>query len=95
MDCSSNHVFRVKRGRMLGGILEEGDVREYGLADGLHGSGRCQTAPICGGRSLGRIWVSMNRGFSVVIPRGSSGLRSGHRPVQTISADGEPIEHAR
>ena len=35
--ATSNHVLRVKRDKLLQGTLADGDVREYGLADGLRG----------------------------------------------------------
>ena len=35
--ATSNHVLRVNRDKLLRGTLAEGDIREYGLADGLRG----------------------------------------------------------
>ena len=35
--ATSNHVVRVKRDKLLRGALSEGDLHEYGLADGLRG----------------------------------------------------------
>ena len=35
--ATSNHVLRVNRDKLLRGALAEGDMREYGIADGLRG----------------------------------------------------------
>ena len=87
------HVLRVKRDKLWKGALGEGDVREYGLADGLRGVEGVKRHQSVVADSLGRIWLSMNRGISVVDP---ARLTSNSAPaivhIQTISADGSPIE---
>ncbi len=35
---TANHVIRVERKKLLGGPIDEADVREYGSADGLGGT---------------------------------------------------------
>jgi ligand-binding sensor domain-containing protein/signal transduction histidine kinase len=90
--ATSNHVLRVNRDRLLRGALVEGDVREYGLADGLRGVEGVKRHRSVVIDPLGRIWFSLNRGISVVDP---ARLRSNSAPaivhVQTILADGSPI----
>ncbi len=90
--ATSNHVLRVRRDKLLQGALVDGDVREYGLADGLRGLVGVKRHRSVVTDTLGRIWFSMNRGISVVDP---ARLMVGSAPaiahVQAISADGETI----
>jgi ligand-binding sensor domain-containing protein/signal transduction histidine kinase len=89
---TSNHVLRVKRDKLLQGTLVDGDVREYGLADGLRGLEGVKRHRSVVADPLGRIWFSMNRGISVVDPER---LKSNSIPVmvqvQTVAADGTSI----
>ena len=90
---TSNHVLRVKRDKLLQGTLADGDVREYGLADGLRGLVGVKRHQSVVADPLGRIWFSMNRGISVVDPQR---LRSNSIlamvQVQTIAVDGNSIQ---
>ncbi|HKE32623.1 MAG TPA: two-component regulator propeller domain-containing protein, partial [Candidatus Angelobacter sp.] len=91
--ATENHVVRVNRDKLLSGALFDGDVREYGLADGLP-----STEGVKRHRSVvvdpsGRIWFSLNRGISVADPArlaGSSVPALVH--ILTVSADGGPID---
>ncbi len=85
---TTSHVVRVNGGSLLSGSLKAGDFEEFGPADGLAG-----TAGVNRSRSIvcdaaGRIWVSTNRGISVVNP---AWLNVTPRPVlahiQGVSAD--------
>jgi signal transduction histidine kinase len=90
--ATSNHVMRVNREKLLHGALADGDVREYGLADGLRGVEGVKRQRSVVTDPKGRIWFSMNKGISMVDP---ARLRSNSTPaiahVQAISADGNPI----
>jgi ligand-binding sensor domain-containing protein/signal transduction histidine kinase len=90
--ATSNHVLRVNRERLLRGALVEGDVHEYGLADGLRGMEGVKRHQSVVRDPAGRIWFSLNRGISVVDP---ARLRSNSPPaiahIQMILADGSPI----
>jgi ligand-binding sensor domain-containing protein/signal transduction histidine kinase len=90
---TSNHVLRVKRDNLLRGSLTDGDVREYGLADGLRGVEGVKRHQSVVADPLGRIWFSMNRGDSVVDP---ARLTNSSVPaivqIQTISTDGKVID---
>jgi signal transduction histidine kinase/ligand-binding sensor domain-containing protein len=91
--ATSNHVLRVKRNRLLGGGFSDGDVREYGLADGLLGTEGVKRDRSVFSDALGRIWFSMNRGLSVVDPSratGNSAPALVH--VETVSVDGSAID---
>jgi signal transduction histidine kinase/ligand-binding sensor domain-containing protein len=89
---TSNHVLHVKRDKLLQGTLADGDVREYGLADGLRGLEGVKRHQSVVADPLGRIWFSMNRGISVVDPeRLKSDSILAMVQVQTIAADGNSI----
>jgi len=86
---TSNHVLRVKRDALMRGSLADADVREFGTADGLRGLEGVKRHQSVIGDPLGRIWLSMNRGISVVDPArltNSSVPAIAH--IETLSADG-------
>lgn len=90
--ATSNQVLRVNRERLMRGTLGEGDVREYGLADGLRGVEGVKRHSSVVMDSAGRVWFSLNRGISVVDP---ARLTRNSAPaivhVQRISADGNEL----
>lgn len=90
--ATSTHVLRVNRESLLQGKLNEGDLREYGVADGLRGADGVRRFRSVVADASGRIWFSLNRGISLVDP---SRLRRNTAPafaqVQSISADGNDI----
>ena len=91
--ATSNHVLRVNRDKLLSSSLADGDVREYGLADGLRGVEGVKRHRSVVTDSLGRIWFSLNKGISVVDPtrlRSNSTFAITH--IQSILADGRPID---
>lgn len=90
---TANHVVRVNRDKLLSGSLGDGDVREYGLADGLPSTEGVKRHRSVVADPLGRIWFSLNRGLSVADPArlaGSSVPALVH--ILTMSADGGPID---
>jgi ligand-binding sensor domain-containing protein/signal transduction histidine kinase len=89
---TSNRVLRLDRNQLRRNTLEEGQVREYGLADGLRGVEGVKRHQSMVADPLGRIWVSMNGGISVVDPaRLARSSTPAIAHVQTIFADGAPI----
>ena len=91
---TSRHILRVKRDSLLRDRVVDGDVREYGIADGLRGTeGRKGHQSIVVDR-LGRVWISLNRGISSVNP--ARLVRDDSSPVkihlQTVSADNSPVK---
>ena len=89
---TSNHILRVNREKLLHNTLGDGDVREYGLANGLRGVEGVKRHQSVVTDASGRIWFSMNRGISAVDP---ARLTRNSTPVivnvQTISVDGSAI----
>jgi ligand-binding sensor domain-containing protein/signal transduction histidine kinase len=93
--ATSNDVLRVNREKLLRGTLGDGDVREYGFADGLRGMEGVKRHKSVIADSAGRIWFSLNRNISVVDPARLT--RNSAPPivhVQTISADSNDIPMA-
>ena len=90
---TSKEVVRVNRDRLLRGALAYGDVREYEIEDGLRsleGVKRSRSVVL---DPIGRIWMSMSIGLSVVDP---ARLADNASPVMSnvvsVSADGSPID---
>jgi signal transduction histidine kinase len=90
---TANHVVRVNRDKLLSDSLGDGDVREYGLADGLHSlEGVRRDRSVVADR-LGRVWLSMNHGLSVVDPRrAAEGSAPAITHIEAVTADGSPID---
>src|SRR5580658_3203639 len=87
--ATSGHVLRVNRDRLFHGTLGDGDIREFGLADGLRGTQGAERNQSVIADSAGRIWFSLNHGISMIDP---ARLTSGSPPaivhIEGISADG-------
>jgi|HubBroStandDraft_6_1064221.scaffolds.fasta_scaffold00246_20 ligand-binding sensor domain-containing protein/signal transduction histidine kinase len=87
--ATSNHVLRVNRDKLLGLVVSEADVREYGFADGLSGLEGVKRYRSVVTDSLGRVWFATNRGISSINPTrvmASSAPAIVH--VEGIAADG-------
>ena len=90
--ATSNGVLRVNRQKLFDGILGDGDLREFGLADGLRGIEGVKRHRSVMTDPAGRIWFSLNRGISVVDPaRLSRNTPPALPQVQAISADGDRV----
>ena len=90
--ATADHVVRVNRDKLWRGALADGDVRAFGLADGLRGVAGVKRSRSVVTDDQGRVWVSLNRGISVVAP--ALLARNSASPivhVQTIQVDGSPI----
>ena len=90
--ATSDHVLRVNRDKLWKSALGEGDLREFGIVDGLRGVQGVKRHKSVTADSGGRIWISLNRGISMVDP---ARLTRNSAPaivhVQTMSADGDPM----
>ena len=79
--------------KLMRGVLAEGDIREFGLADGLRGVEGVKRQQSVVADPLGQIWFSMNRGISVVDP---ARLNRNDVPViahiQSVAADNVPVD---
>ena len=66
--ATADHVLRVARDKLLSGVVNTIDVREYGQADGLQSTAGVQRSRSVVADSAGRIWFSLTGGLSVVDP---------------------------
>ena len=90
--ATSNRVLRVNRSKLQQGTLGDGDVREYGVADGLHGVEGVKRHRSVVADAFGHIWFSMNRGLSVMDPaRVAATSAPAIVQIQSIIADGTPV----
>ena len=90
--ATANHVLRVNREKLLRGILDEGDVREFGTSDGLRGVGGLRRHRSVMADAAGRIWFTLDRAISVVDPaRLTRDTAPAIVHVQAMSADGSSL----
>jgi signal transduction histidine kinase/ligand-binding sensor domain-containing protein len=90
--ATSDHVLHVDRDRLLTASLNESDVQSYGIEDGLQGVEGVQRDRSVVTDSLGRIWVSLNRGLAVADPKLiSNDAVPAIVRMESISAGGVPI----
>ncbi len=86
--ATSDHVLRVPRDKLLSGVVNAIDVREYGQADGLESTEGVKRSRSVVSDSAGRIWFSLSSGLSVVTPSqidDNSGPGLPH--IEAITAD--------
>jgi ligand-binding sensor domain-containing protein/signal transduction histidine kinase len=91
--ATSNHVLRVNRDKLLNSMVNEADIREYEISDGLHGLEGVKRQQSVVADFSGRIWFSMNRGISVVDPSRATAISPPALvQVEAVSAGGSPID---
>lgn len=91
--ATANHVLRIQRDPLMKGALADGDIREYGLSDGLRGTEGVKRHQSVFKDLSGRVWFSLDRGISVVDPARlarDSAFTIVH--VQALSADGASVD---
>jgi PAS domain S-box-containing protein len=93
--ATSNHVLRVPRDKLLSGVVKEGDIREYGQADGLESTQGVKRSRSVVSDSAGRIWFSLSSGLSVVNPSQITDNSVPALPhIEAITADNNPVNLA-
>ena len=91
--ATSNHVLAAKRDQLLSGVLRDGDVREFGIQDGLRGVEGVRRQLSVFADSLGRVWFSMNHGISVVnAARAITNTAPAIVHIDGLSADGDLVD---
>ncbi len=87
--ATADHVLQVRRTP----DNTKTTVREYGLADGLLGTEGVKRDRSLVADSHGRIWISTNRGLSVVNPaRGTFNPAPALVRIEAVLADGTPLD---
>ncbi len=87
--ATADHVLQVRRAP----DDAETTVRDYGLADGLLGTEGVKRDRSLVADSHGRIWLSTNRGLSVVNPaRGTFNPVPALVRIEAVLADGTPLD---
>ncbi|HXX13421.1 MAG TPA: two-component regulator propeller domain-containing protein [Candidatus Eremiobacteraceae bacterium] len=66
--ATANHILRVDGDKLIRQTVEGSDVREFGEGDGLLSAQGVKRYRTVVADRLGRIWISTNRGLSVVSP---------------------------
>ncbi len=91
--ATSNHILSAKRERLLSITMNESDLRDYGLEDGLAGTQGVKRFRSVVTDAQGRVWFSTSRGFSVVDPnRADHETTSVVVRIEAFSADGNPLD---
>lgn len=96
---TSTHVLQLARDKLISNKLGQGEIREYGPADGLPSSEGVNRSRSLISDSERRIWISVKGGLAVVDP---SLLATSWRPaiphVEAVTADGtaiSPVDYLR
>jgi signal transduction histidine kinase/ligand-binding sensor domain-containing protein len=85
-------VFRVDREPLLRCESSDGDVREYGAADGLLSVESVKRHRTLTTDARGRVWLALSRGISVADPGHAGGrVLPAVTHIESISADGAPV----
>jgi signal transduction histidine kinase/ligand-binding sensor domain-containing protein len=90
--ATSDHVLQVDRDRLLAGALDNSDVQRYGIADGLQGVEGVRRDRSVVADTVGRVWISLNRGLSVagpeLVPRDAAPIVP---RIESISTGGQQV----
>jgi ligand-binding sensor domain-containing protein/signal transduction histidine kinase len=91
--ATDSHVLRVKRNSLIDDVLNEADFREYGVADGLLGTEGAKRYQSVVADAQGRVWLSTNRGLSVVNPaRVTVYSVPAVAHIEAVLVDGNPFD---
>jgi signal transduction histidine kinase len=88
----ADHLLSVDREALLHGALDDGDVREYGVADGLLGVESVKRYGTVVADSTGHIWFALTRGLSVADPVRAERSLPALTLVEEVTADGASID---
>jgi signal transduction histidine kinase len=90
---TADRVLRVDRDALLNDALRDGDVRQYGVADGLLAVDSVKRHRTIVADARGRIWLTMSRGISVADPDMAGGRAlPALTQIETIAADGAHMD---
>lgn len=93
--ATASHILQVSASRLAENMLQEPDIREYTLSDGLQGKEGVKRFRSVITDPKGCVWLSTNRGLSVVnLPRGPDRSTSALVHIVGVSADGNAFDLA-
>jgi signal transduction histidine kinase/ligand-binding sensor domain-containing protein len=91
--ATASHILQVSARHLEESRLQEQDIREYMISDGLPGKEGVKRFRSVIADTKGQIWFSTNRGLSVVnLPRGADNSPPALVHIVGISADGNPFD---
>jgi ligand-binding sensor domain-containing protein/signal transduction histidine kinase len=91
--ATASHILQVSASRLAENLLQESDIREYVLSDGLPGTEGVKRFRSVIADTKGGVWFSTNRGLSVVNqPRGADNSPPALVHIVGVSADGNPFD---
>jgi signal transduction histidine kinase/ligand-binding sensor domain-containing protein len=91
--ATADHVLQLRRNASAEKVLDDSDIREYSIADGLHGTEGVKRFKSVVTDSHGRIWFATNRGLSAVNPaRGTVSPAPALVRLEDVLADGIPLD---
>ena len=90
---ATDEILRVNRQALAGNALQPGDVRRYGIADGLLGVDTVKRHRIVTQDAQGRIWFALTRGLSMADPARADGRAlPAVTLVEQLTADGVSVD---
>ena len=90
---ATDEILRVNRQALAGNALQPGDVRRYGIADGLPGVDTVKRHRIVTQDAQGRIWFALTRGLSMADPAHADGRAlPAVTLVEQLTADGVSVD---
>jgi ligand-binding sensor domain-containing protein/signal transduction histidine kinase len=90
---ATDEILRVNRQALAGDALQPGDVRRYGIADGLLGLASIKRHRIVAQDRHGRIWFALTRGLSMADPARADGRAlPAVTVVEQLTADGVSVD---
>jgi signal transduction histidine kinase len=91
--ATASHILRGSASRLAGNLFQDPDIREYALSDGLQGTEGVKRFRSVIADTKGRVWLSTNRGLSVVnLPRGADNSSPALVHIIGVSADGNSFD---
>jgi signal transduction histidine kinase/ligand-binding sensor domain-containing protein len=93
---ATDGILRVDRRALAGNVPPRGDVRRYGIADGLLGLDSVKRHRIVTQDAQGRIWFALSRGLSMADPvRADDRALPAVTFVEQLTADGVAVDTRR
>jgi signal transduction histidine kinase/streptogramin lyase len=89
--ATTRHVIRLDRLRLLNGYAGPGNLRDYGITDGLPSTEGIRRERSVVSDPRGAIWFSLDRGISVIEPGEVRDELPPITQIESISADGRVI----